>query len=327
MRSTSARVTAALVAMLISLPAVGGAQDRSATWLDNSKPFNWNANAFVRTPLIAAKVPGAVDARCRDGARPAQLAEDKEVLERGWDLVGPYQGGWNVVIIRGTAGYDGMCRPLKYQDFVFVRGVFAGTLSPQLMDSRTDGALTRVSLESATRLTAEYARYAAADALCCPSRTTSVIFEVASERPAVRPVSASTSNNAATTQTSTSAAPPPFAFAGTSWQLVKFEGGDDTVLKPDDPSKYTIEFGADGALSARIDCNRGRGAWKSDGPSQITFGPLALTRAQCAPGSLHDQIVKQWGNIRSYVIRDGHLFLALKIDGGIYEFAPTGQGK
>jgi hypothetical protein len=47
---------------------------------------------------------------------------------------------------------------------------------------------------------------------------------------------------------------------------------------------------------------------------------LALTRAQCAPGSLHDQIVKQWGNTRSYVIRDGHLFLALKADGGIYEF-------
>jgi hypothetical protein len=49
---------------------------------------------------------------------------------------------------------------------------------------------------------------------------------------------------------------------------------------------------------------------------------LALTRAQCPPGSLHDQIVKQWRNIRSYVIRDGHLFLGLKVDGGIYEFEP-----
>ena len=49
---------------------------------------------------------------------------------------------------------------------------------------------------------------------------------------------------------------------------------------------------------------------------------MALTRAQCPPGSLHDQIVKQWRNIRSYVIRDGHLFLALKVDGGIYEFEP-----
>jgi hypothetical protein len=34
---------------------------------------------------------------------------------------------------------------------------------------------------------------------------------------------------------------------------------------------------------------------------------------------------EQWGNIRSYVMRDGHLFLAVKIDGGIYEFAPAGR--
>jgi Type III secretion system lipoprotein chaperone (YscW) len=37
-----------------------------------------------------------------------------------------------------------------------VRGAFAGTLSPQPMDSRADGALTRVSLQSQNRLAAEY---------------------------------------------------------------------------------------------------------------------------------------------------------------------------
>ena len=114
---------------------------------------------------------------------------------------------------------------------------------------------------------------------------------------------------------------------GTSWQLVKFQSMDDTTLTPDDRAKYTIEFGADGQLTARVDCNRGKGTWKSAGPSQIEFGPLALTRAQCPPGSLHDQIVRQWGNIRSYVIRDGHLFLALKIDSGIYEFEPIPKPK
>jgi len=36
-----------------------------------------------------------------------------------------------------------------------------------------------------------------------------------------------------------------------------------------------------------------------------------------------DHIVKQWGNIRSYVIKEGHLFLALMADGGIYEFEPV----
>jgi para-nitrobenzyl esterase len=75
-------------------------------------------------------------------------------------------------------------------------------------------------------------------------------------------------------------------------------------------------------VSARIDCNRGRGAWRSAGRGQLEFGPMALTRALCPPGSLHDQIVRQWDSVRSYVVRDGHLFLSLKADGGIYEYEP-----
>jgi heat shock protein HslJ len=111
---------------------------------------------------------------------------------------------------------------------------------------------------------------------------------------------------------------------GTSWQLVKFQGGDDTSLMPDDKSKYTITFGKDGRVSARIDCNRGSGAWKSSGSNQLQFGPIALTRAMCPPGSLHDQISKNWTFVRSYIIKDGHLFLSLMADGGVYEFEPVG---
>ncbi len=117
------------------------------------------------------------------------------------------------------------------------------------------------------------------------------------------------------------------ALTGTSWQLVKFQGGDDTTLTPDDGAKYTIEFGAGGQVTARIDCNRGRGTWKSSGSNQLQFGPLALTRATCPAGSLHDHLVKQWGYIRSYVVKDGHLFLSLMADGGIYEFEPVTKTK
>lgn len=113
------------------------------------------------------------------------------------------------------------------------------------------------------------------------------------------------------------------ALGGTSWQLVRFQGGDGAVLTPDDRSKYTLAFSADGVVNARIDCNRGRGGWKSAGPSQIEFGPMAITRAMCPPGSLHDQIVKQLPHVRSYVLKDGRLFLSLMADGGIYEFEPA----
>ena len=108
----------------------------------------------------------------------------------------------------------------------------------------------------------------------------------------------------------------------TSWQLVQFEGGDGTVLTPDDGRKYTLTFNPDGSFAARIDCNRGSGTWKSAAPSQLELGPMALTRALCPPGSLHDRIVKHLPYVRSYIIKDGHLFLSLMADGGIYEFEP-----
>lgn len=104
-------------------------------------------------------------------------------------------------------------------------------------------------------------------------------------------------NRTAAFTAGTRAATQPNApsLAGTSWQLVQFRGGDGTTLTPDDRAKYTIEFAAGGQLNARVDCNRGRGTWKSAGTNQVAFGPLALSRAKCPAGSLHDQIVKQWG--------------------------------
>ena len=110
---------------------------------------------------------------------------------------------------------------------------------------------------------------------------------------------------------------------GSSWQLVRFQGGDGSIVTPDDKAKYTLAFGADGSLSARIDCNRGHGTWKSSAPNQLELGLMALTRAMCPPDSLHDRIVRQLPFVRSYTIKDGRLFLSLMADGGIYEFEPS----
>ena len=116
-------------------------------------------------------------------------------------------------------------------------------------------------------------------------------------------------------------APAP-GLGGTSWQLVKFQGGDGALLVPDEKAKYTFTFNADGTFAARIDCNRGWGGWRSYPGNHLEFVAMALTRAQCPPGSLHDQIVRQLPYVRSYVIRNGHLFLSLMADGGVYELEP-----
>jgi copper homeostasis protein (lipoprotein) len=110
---------------------------------------------------------------------------------------------------------------------------------------------------------------------------------------------------------------------GTSWQLVKFLGSDGTTLAPEDESKYTIVFEPAGGLSVRIDCNRGHGSWNSAATNQLQFGPLALTRAMCPPVPLNDRLVKDWQYVRSYLLKDNHLFLSLMADGGTYEYEPA----
>ena len=72
--------------------------------------------------------------------------------------------------------------------------------------------------------------------------------------------------------------------------------------------------------SARYGCRPCSDCSMSAG--EIALGPLALTRAMCPPGSLHDLLVKQWPFVRSYVLRDGHLYLSLMADGGIFEHEP-----
>ena len=112
--------------------------------------------------------------------------------------------------------------------------------------------------------------------------------------------------------------------AGTSWRLVKIQSMDDTTHLPDDASKYTLAFGADGTAQIVADCNRGTGSWKSGSASQLEFGVIAATQAMCPPDSLHDTYLKQFEWVRSYVIEGGHLFLSTMADGSIIEFEPAG---
>jgi para-nitrobenzyl esterase len=116
-------------------------------------------------------------------------------------------------------------------------------------------------------------------------------------------------------------APP--ALQGSSWRLVQLDFSDGTQRAAIERSRYTIGFGTGGVLNVRFDCNRGRGSWTSAGPGQLQFGELALTRALCPTGSLYDDLVRQWPQVRSYQIRDGRLFLILMADGGSIEFEPS----
>ena len=112
--------------------------------------------------------------------------------------------------------------------------------------------------------------------------------------------------------------------AGTSWRLVNIQSMEDTEYRPENPALYTLEFLPDGSMRVLADCNRGTGSWTSESAGQLLFGDIAATQAQCPPGSLHDRYLSQFKWVRSYVMENGHLFLATMADGSIIEFAPAG---
>lgn len=169
--------------------------------------------AWLDAPLVPWNTPGMAvpaappdglalaDPRCGRQQRPPETAEDDAVVAAGWVLFNAYQSGWGVRVIDGLAGYDGMCRPMGYQGFVFVDGVFAGTVSPVPMASRFDGAgRTAVIQPPGDELSAVFARYTKDDPLCCPSAASYVTYRIdrVDGSPVLVPVSASTTPNSGT---------------------------------------------------------------------------------------------------------------------------------
>ena len=111
--------------------------------------------------------------------------------------------------------------------------------------------------------------------------------------------------------------------SGTTWQLVKFQGPDERIFTPDDKSKYTIKFGSNGRVTARVDCNTANSTWRATAAGRLEFGSWSRTSAKCGSGSLHDQIVRDGAAVRSFSIKDGHLFLSGMEAGGYYELEPA----
>jgi heat shock protein HslJ len=115
--------------------------------------------------------------------------------------------------------------------------------------------------------------------------------------------------------------------SGTSWQLIKFQGPDERTVTVDDKSKYTITFNSNGRVVARVDCNRASSTWRASANGELRFGSWSRTSAKCGPGSLHDQIVTEGGDVRNFAIKDGRLFLSGMKGGGYYELEPMLAGR
>ena len=116
---------------------------------------------------------------------------------------------------------------------------------------------------------------------------------------------------------------PPVRLAGignTSWQLVKFQGGNGALLTPDDKAKYTVAFTNDGNLSVRFDCNRGRGNYEFLRDGKVELSPIATTMMLCEEPSLGDRFVKALDMVAIYFEQDGDFFMEAPLDSGTLRF-------
>ena len=198
-------VTAMTLALLLLGATTTAALAQGATWLD-SVPKNWNVLGLAAPP----KAPPLQNANpnCRTREVAPSNAEDSQLAGMGWKLESywPALQSGDLTLVTALADYDGMCRPLAFNVFVFAGGTYAGTLSPVTMNSRTDGVLdtpngkSGVTVQPDGTIQAVFTRYAATDPLCCPSRgTTNVTYRVQTLNggPVVVPVALKSTSGAA----------------------------------------------------------------------------------------------------------------------------------
>lgn len=164
----------------VVVPVLAQQTDPQDSWLD--RPLvNWNRETG-RFPQVPQPSPAPGESantnRCRQQLRQPASAAERALARRGWAMYGPAYSYNLTRIVTALSGFDGMCRPLGFQAFVYWKGKYAGTLSPVPMDSRTDGSLTDIHLSSATNISVDFVRYKESDALCCPSRISSVVYNL-----------------------------------------------------------------------------------------------------------------------------------------------------
>jgi hypothetical protein len=156
--------------------SVAGARqgNTAGSWLD-ARSTNWN-RAGAPIP-IAPKGTGEPPSRCAAMLAMPQSDEELALSRAGWSLLGTARRG-SVSVTTGLLGFDGMCRAFEYQEFVFVGGQSAGTLSPNLMYARLDGSAMKTSFDAKQAPMEEFARYSLRDPLCCASGVSTAEYEI-----------------------------------------------------------------------------------------------------------------------------------------------------
>lgn len=111
------------------------------------------------------------------------------------------------------------------------------------------------------------------------------------------------------------------SLTGVTWEWQRFLGGNNSVVAPQQPDHFTLQFddGPERIVSVRADCNAGSGGFVQSGPA-ISIGGLALTDAYCGNGSLDREFLRLLDEVTSFTFLEGRLVLALPVDAGVLIF-------
>ena len=146
------------------------------SWLD--APIEWNSSV----PSLLRWGGGDPDPQCDPTTRAPRTAAERLLGEAGWkfetvrEVNRSSRDGIEIVQVFGRFG--GQCRPFQAQAFVFFNDRLIGTLSPRMMDARSDGYLVEANVSESGQITATFLRYGRQDAMCCPSRESVVVYSV-----------------------------------------------------------------------------------------------------------------------------------------------------
>lgn len=108
---------------------------------------------------------------------------------------------------------------------------------------------------------------------------------------------------------------------GTRWQWVRTVTPVE-LIEVLEPARYTLLLHAGGQAEIQFDCNAGSGDYEIIG-HQLSFGPLAATRMACPPDSQDAVFMKQLGQVTTYFVNDGILYLEMPMDSGTMRFEPV----
>lgn len=248
---------------------------RTGAWLD--RPLvNWNKRAIELPPPITAIDREEIQTRCPNLLRQPDSRIERELVDAGWLLYGSLQSFGLTRVVTALSSADSMCRPLGYQAFVYFGDSYAGILSPDAMDSLTNGALTTIRLNSANSISAEFVRYREADSSCCPRRMSYVTYEASTDEPRrIVPVEIVTRSLCPESRISEILATSGERLFEVKWRLTELNG---VSLTTDNP--YLRFEGAARIWTANGGCNKVAGGFQIAG-SSLTFSSSASTRLAC----------------------------------------------